>query len=412
VAITLVGVKPALVEPSSFVLENPRRLVLDLPGLSLAPAEADRFPVGVGALRQVRAGQFELDPPVVRLVLDLAEEGELPPWRVEPGKTSADALIVVDTAGETVLRPPSVDTVGDTVFVRVAGVGLLTRRVGVLSDPPRVFVDVFDAEVEASYTQELGDGLIRQIRMAQQPAVGEHSVARLVLEFARETPHSVFTDGCDLVVAAGQHVYALPVPKYQGSGLLEGKRFVVDPGHGGKDTGALFVSAQQKYPVLEKRLTLDIGRRLADLLTAEGAEVTLTRDGDSYIALAERAAIANRIPADAFVSVHCNSCVRPNTLNGTSVYYDHQHSLRLAELVQGEMVAALSTADKGVRNANFAVIRRTTMPGVLVETAFINHDDDRARLLTPQFRERAARAILRGLIAFFREDAEAGRAVR
>jgi N-acetylmuramoyl-L-alanine amidase len=126
----------------------------------------------------------------------------------------------------------------------------------------------------------------------------------------------------------------------------------------------------------------------------------MTREDDTFVALQERAAIANKLNADALVSIHCNSCETPNALCGTSVYYDHPHSAQLAALVQSELVAALGTADKGVRNANFAVIRRTTGPGVLVETAFINHDEDRQRLLNPNAQERAARAMLQGLIEY------------
>lgn len=134
----------------------------------------------------------------------------------------------------------------------------------------------------------------------------------------------------------------------------------------------------------------------------------MTRDDDTYVSLSGRAEIANRLKADAFVSVHCNSCDRPDTLCGTSVYFDHQHSARFARLVQNELVAALGTVDKGVRNANFAVIRRTRVPGILVETAFINHKEDRARLLHPEFRERAARAMAAGLIRFLDADSKDG----
>ena len=88
------------------------------------------------------------------------------------------------------------------------------------------------------------------------------------------------------------------------------------------------------------------------------------------------------------------------------MYYDHQHSALFAQLEQEELVASLGTVDKGVRNANFAVIRRARVPGILVETAYINHDGDRARLVHPNFRERAARAILRGVVRFLAEGGD------
>jgi N-acetylmuramoyl-L-alanine amidase len=91
-------------------------------------------------------------------------------------------------------------------------------------------------------------------------------------------------------------------------------------------------------------------------------------------------------------------------LNGTSVYYDHDNSIALAEAVHQELLAALGTTNKGVRNANFAVIRKTKGKGILVETAFINHQGDREKLTNGNFQERAARAIVQGLINAFSRD--------
>jgi len=222
----------------------------------------------------------------------------------------------------------------------------------------------------------------------------------MVAELRQPSAHCLHPEGSDLVLALGPAPWALPLPAYRATGALAGKRIVVDPGHGGHDPGAAASPGPPLCGPVEKDIVLDIGLRLAALLKAEGAQVTLTRDDDTYVSLQERAALANRLKADAFVSLHCNSCDRPNTLRGTSVYFDHDHSARLAGIVQQQLVAALGTEDKGVRNANFAVIRRTQMPGILVETAFINYDKDREGLLHPNFRERAARAITEGLKRF------------
>jgi N-acetylmuramoyl-L-alanine amidase len=276
----------------------------------------------------------------------------------------------------------------------------LPRAVAALADPPRVYADLSHAVLEESYREESDAGAVREIRMAQQPAEPERPVARLVVEMREEQAYTVFSDRDDLIIAVGPQPWALPLSEYQAAEQLKGKRIVVDPGHGGEDIGAPAVFGPPPRGPFEKDIVLDIGQRLAKLLAAEGAEVTMTREDDTYITLQERAALANRLRADAFISIHCDSCDNPNTLSGTSVYYDHAHSARFAQLVQGELTAALGTRNKGVRNANFAVIRRTQGPGILVETAYINHEQDRARLIHPNFRERAARAIARGLIEF------------
>jgi N-acetylmuramoyl-L-alanine amidase len=406
VAVTATFESP--LELDSFALEGPSRLVIDLHDVRLNPEHPTCLPVDRGAIRQIRLGQFQLDPDIVRLVCDLRDEEETPAWAVAPGGKPGETLIIFPGDGPPALVPPVVERVEDAVVLRLPRMSELAYRCGTLEDPLRVYLDLTGAVVEEVYAADVSEGPIRQIRMAQQPSTSEHPVSRVVVELREPQSYSVFSDGTDLVVALGVRPWALPLPEYRPGGRLSGKRIVVDPGHGGHDIGAPAVYGPPHQPPFEKDIALDIGLRLARLLHAEGAEVTMTRDDDTYISLRGRASIANRLRADAFVSIHCNSCPVPGSLWGTSVYYDHEHSLALAELVQRELIAGLGTKDKGVRNANFAVIRRTRAPGILVETAFINHEGDRERLMHPSFRERAARAVLRGLVRFLTEDPGGG----
>ncbi len=392
------GRQPAI---NSFTLDDPPRLVFDLSD-SLLPADHPRaLEVDAAGVASIRIGQNQPDPPVVRVVVDLAVEGEIPAWDIREGESPGEAAIVVHTGGIPLLTLPEVTPCGEALLVRFAGVGALPRRTGVLSEPPRLFVDLVGAEVSGELTRDFSEGLVSEVRLGQQPEEDGAPVGRLVVELREDAAHSIFEEGTDLVVAVGGEPWALPLPEYRGDKRLQDKTIVVDPGHGGKDTGAQAPRAGGgKGMVLEKDLVLDISQRLARILKAEGAKVVMTRSDDTYLSLQARAEIANRLHADAFVSVHCNSCDRPNTLHGTSVYYDHAHSIALARAVQSELLAALGTYDKGVRNANFAVIRRTRVPGILVETAFINHWGDQKRLLNDNFRERAARAIARGIMDF------------
>ncbi|UCC69636.1 MAG: N-acetylmuramoyl-L-alanine amidase [Armatimonadota bacterium] len=387
-------------EANSFSLDDPPRLVFDFAGAGLDPDIPIALPVVAPAVQQIRLGQFSAEPKIARLVVDLSEDSAAPVWEVTAGREPGETLIVLRHSGPAVLGPPTSQVVEGASVVRLAGVGHLRRTVAVLADPPRVYADLTDAVVEDGYKQELSQGAIREIRVGQQTADPRHPVARIVLELRQEQAHVVFADGADLVVAVGPEAWALPLPEYQPSNRLKGRRIVVDPGHGGDDIGAPAVFGRVPKGPFEKDIVLVIGRRLAELLEAEGAAVTMTRDRDVYIGLRERAAIANNIRAHALVSIHCDSSDSPNTLHGTSVYYDHRHSRRFAHVVQEELVEALKTADRGVRNANFAVIRHTRGRGILVEIAYINHKDDRARLVHPSFQERAARAIVRGLVRF------------
>lgn len=406
VILTVFAAADGPLDIQAFTLDDPPRLVLDLPGATLDPEQLSCLPVGTAGIRQIRLGQFQLDPDIARLVLDLDEGAPAPAWRTAQGEEPGETNLIFPIAGPLLLEPPEVESTEDAVLVRVAGVARLPRCVAILDNPPRVFADITDAQLQASYRQELPDGLIREIRMAQQPAPSEHPVSRVVVELREAQYHSIFVDGNDLVIALGPRPWALPLADHEAANRMVGRRIVIDPGHGGQDIGAPAIFGPPAQGPFEKDIVLDIALRLGRLLEAEGAEVTLTRQGDSYVSLRGRAAVANRLNADAFISIHCNSCDRPNTLCGSSVYYDHQHSVRFARLVQEELVASLGTVDKGVRNANFAVIRRARVPGILVETAYINHDGDRARLVHPNFRERAARAMLRGVIRFLAEGGD------
>jgi N-acetylmuramoyl-L-alanine amidase len=401
--ILLVTADKGPLQPKAFELTDPKRLVFDLPGACLAKDLAASLPATLPGIKQVRLGQFSADPAIARIVLDLTGE-ETPRWQVRRGEKAGETLIVIQAAGSVELGIPSLKTEGGCVLLRLPGAGKLKRSVGVLDEPYRVYADLENASVDW-YKADCDQAPLRAIRMGPQEPRDGQPVARIVLELREKQAQTVFADGTDLVIAVGPQPWALPLPGYDAAGRLKGKTIVVDPGHGGKDIGAPAVSGSPPSEPYEKNVVLEIGQRLAGLLKAEGASVTMTREDDTYVALQERAAIANKLRADALVSIHCNSCETPNTLCGTSVYYDHPHSAQFAALVQSELVAALGTSDKGVRNANFAVIRRTTGPGVLVETAFINHDEDRQRLLNPNAQERTARAIVQGLLEYLRDAA-------
>ena len=150
---------------------------------------------------------------------------------------------------------------------------------------------------------------------------------------------------------------------------------VLDAGHGGSDSGA------DHNGVTEKNVTLDISRRLRGILASRGWTVRMTRDSDvdvyapndsAHDELEARCDIANRAGARLFVSIHANSFTS-SSLNGTTTYYYKSVDLALARAVHRRLIAALGTKDDGVRKENFYVIHHTTMPAILIETAFISN---------------------------------------
>ena len=170
-------------------------------------------------------------------------------------------------------------------------------------------------------------------------------------------------------------------------------RIVIDPGHGGKDPGAA------GNGLLEKNINLEISRRLAKNLSDYDVEVILTRDSDLYSDLADRCAMANKVKAHYFCSIHVNS-------GGGTGFESYIYSgakadtENLRNTVHGAVAAYLRDAgfvDRGKKKADFYVLRETIMPAVLLENLFIDHKIDAASLKNPAFLDGLARAITGGL---------------
>ena len=186
-------------------------------------------------------------------------------------------------------------------------------------------------------------------------------------------------------------------------GKLAGKVVIVDPGHGGSDSGAKGGGA------MEKTLTLKVAKLLTDELTRAGATVIMTRQTDVFIPLQVRSDISNRNHADLFLSIHINSTGGSGSQSGTISFHHKGNDTgkHLAECIQAEMAKVNGLPNKGVWSdgriyqTGFAVLRNTRQrAAVLLELGFINHPRDRARMLTDDFQAKVAAAIARGVQTF------------
>lgn len=179
---------------------------------------------------------------------------------------------------------------------------------------------------------------------------------------------------------------------------------VLDPGHGGRDTGA------RGKTLNEKEANLKIALKVGELLKNKGIEVEYTRISDIYVELEERADLANRLNAELFVSIHNNANTDPSK-QGTETYYyapvdndllflqmDERKSL--ATNLQQQLVAKLKRPNRGVKTANFSVLRNTTMPSALVECVFISNPDEEQLLQKEYFIQWTAEAIANGIAAY------------
>jgi N-acetylmuramoyl-L-alanine amidase len=218
---------------------------------------------------------------------------------------------------------------------------------------------------------------------------------------------------------------------------LKFRRVVIDPGHGGHDTGTIGADGTE-----EKDVALAISKKLRTVLTEQGLEVVLTRETDRFVRLEERARLANAARGDLFISVHCNSLpqrhirgIETYTLNLASDRYairlaarenatsekgmsdlqflladlatraNTEESARLATRVQSGLVSTLQSKDKkirdlGTKEALFYVLLGTKMPAILVETGFLSNGEEEKHLASPGYQEDVARAIAAGVQDF------------
>ncbi|WP_199325033.1 DUF3747 domain-containing protein [Phormidium sp. FACHB-1136] len=170
---------------------------------------------------------------------------------------------------------------------------------------------------------------------------------------------------------------------------------VIDPGHGGRDPGAVGIGGIQ-----EKQINTTISNRVQQRLQEAGLTVLMTRQGDQWVDLDARAQFANQARADVFVSIHANaiSMSRPE-VNGLETYYLASGE-RLARSIHNRVLSNTDMRDRGVRQARFYVLRHTSMPAVLVETGFVTGAEDAARFRNPAAVNQIADGIARGILDY------------
>ena len=214
---------------------------------------------------------------------------------------------------------------------------------------------------------------------------------------------------------------------------LTAKTIVIDPGHGGKDPGALGRGSLQ-----EKAIVLSISKKLRDILTKKGYTVLMTRDSNRFIPLRERTVFATQHKADLFLSIHANGSGSPKA-NGIETYYlavtstdkaaediaarenadsgysiqeletllkgiiqesKSEDSKRLAKHVQQALVRATGAVDRGVKHARFVVLIGTNVPAILIETGFVSNPTEGRKLKTSAYQHKIATAIAQGIEKF------------
>ncbi len=183
----------------------------------------------------------------------------------------------------------------------------------------------------------------------------------------------------------------LAASSYAASGDSSPTTVVIDAGHGGFDRGG--IPGQR---VSEKDMTLDVARRLKNVLEASGYRVVMTRDSDVFVPLGTRCAIANSNRKAIFVSVHFNSATRSGA-SGIETYFYSRGSLPLASAIHHYVVGGAPSSSRGVRRRGYYVLRKTSIPAVLVECGFLTNATEAAYAQNASYRQKLAEEIAAGV---------------
>lgn len=366
-------------------LTKPDRIYFDLKQSRLTDdLAAGTYPISDDFLKQIRVGQFSRD--VVRVVLDFESISQYRAFSLH----NPDRL-VVDILG---IKPEAPTKTAQRQTPRPS------------NPPPDRTVRPETPPQDSPKERSSGDGSVE---------------AETVEDMPPPLPPDPTTDG------------RYPLARQLG---LTARRVIIDPGHGGRDPGT-----QSRAGVKEKDLVLDISRRVAKLLKANGEyEVIMTRNNDTLPPLEERTAIANSRGADLFVSIHANASPSRN-VRGIETYYlnlattpDAEETAarenavstgRIAELqgllhqimnnskiaessdfahqVQNSMVRNVlasqnkSSRNRGVKTAPFYVLLGANMPSILVEVSYLSNSEDAKLLSSSQYRQKLAQSIADGI---------------
>ncbi|HJV36770.1 N-acetylmuramoyl-L-alanine amidase [Geomonas sp.] len=318
--------------------------------------------------------------------------------------------------------------------------------------PGKLYIDIDGSHLNRGVKDlAVSDGLLKNVRIAQY----RPSIVRVVLDLDSIKEYKVFTfsdpyriivdvkgarreeiSSTKEVIETAKPEQQLEQPKKPAEPFKPGRirRIVIDPGHGGHDPGAMSPTGTR-----EKDIVLQIGTKLAQKIGELGIDPVMTRSTDVFIELQERTAIANKVGADLFVSVHANASLNRQACgietyylnlaktekvaqlaakeNGTSLEkvsllqavlfdlmanYKLNDSAHLANEVQKSLHKKALTGyptvkNLGVKQGPFYVLVGATMPSILVETAFVSNERDEQKLKDPQYQDLTADGILTGI---------------
>jgi N-acetylmuramoyl-L-alanine amidase len=416
--------------------EDNRTINVDIAGAALSPNLEQRdLLINRYGVKRIQLTQLPNKPPTVRMILQV--DSNSPDWRVTTG-SNGDFVVLPDRLADLAKikenqspvqnvsnSPATIESVelaanGTQLLIRadqtISATSAWDRSSGLfrITIPNaklagKVKGPAFDANspvLRISLQTQAPNNVVVLVQPASGIQIGElnqvgEQIIALQLQSSRQLQPSITLPPLprnqgQLPDPVIENPQPQPQPRFS---VPKGKVIVViDPGHGGKDSGAPGLGG-----LLEKDVILPIGKRIAAILEQNGVQAVMTRDADFFVELQGRVDIANRVNANLFVSIHANAVDNRPDVNGLEVYY-YDSGYGLAESVRTTILQDISTIkDRGTRKARFYVLRKNSMPAILVETGYMTGREDNPRLGSPVYQNRMADAIARGILKYLQQ---------
>jgi len=394
---------------------DPDRVVVDFLNTTLSPALTQRvYTVNRLGVSRLRVGQFE--PTIARVVLDVDPssgdwEARYDPQQggiwIQPAGGAAQASLLPDLSSADSQGPlatlRSVELRGNQLIISADG--FMFYRAGWDPESGGYRINVAPARLPESLPDPglpIG-GPVQRIRFVQEDARTVSILVQPAEEFNVFEPNP--GQGSRRITLELRPLHAppsAPQPQPPAQASLPSRRgrtvIAIDPGHGGRDPGAIGVGGIQ-----EKDIVLSVSHQVRHLLQERGYEVVMTRTDDREVLLQPRVDMAVQANATLLVSIHANALER-SSIHGIETYYLRPDSAELAVVLHRSLVRASGAADRGVRRARFFMVRETPvgMPSVLLELGYVTNPTEGRKLATPEYQAILARAIAEGIEAFLR----------
>ncbi len=366
----------------SLVLDNPSRMVFDLPN-TVINHNIHKSEYKINETDSVKIAQFDTN--TARLVITTQAPKYIP---VISSDTQSIAFVLKDN------HEKLFSSTSDIIAYNKEKTNQSNSMILSFNHPIVYGIDRTNTQTTvylynvSKYNEDTFEQTYKNLAsISLLPNVG----MKLTIPSSENTEIYTGADGKTLKIQVAEPKKAVAPPKP----VTKGKIIVIDPGHGGTDCGAI------RNNVTEKAITLDVSKRVRDLLTKQGFTVYMTRDTDETVSLQDRVAFSEEHHADAFVSIHVNSSEKPE-ITGIETHYWREESLDLAKVVHASLASHINSKNRGLFKSKFYVINHTTSPAILVEIGFISNMWERGELVSDKRKQATAKAIAEGVQNYFK----------